>query len=95
MRHVVLSYRMTKTKLHAKKTAKAATTKAKARRAKAPKLAKGPNPAAQALGRLGGLARKRNLSPERASEIGRQAHAARYGLPWPRVAPADPAVVGK
>ncbi len=41
--------------------------------------AKKPNPAAQALGRLGGLARKRNLSPERASEIGRHAHAVRYG----------------
>jgi len=48
--------------------------------------AKKPNPAAQALGRLGGLARKRNLSPERASELGRKAAAARHGKPWP---PAD------
>lgn len=41
------------------------------------------NAAAQALGRLGGLARSKSISKARASEIGRQAIAARHGTPWP------------
>ncbi len=57
-------------------------SKSPAKRKKKRKPA-GPNPAAVALGRLGGLARKKSLSPERASEIGRRAIYARYGKPWP------------
>jgi len=49
------------------------------------KRAKKPNPAAQALGRLGGLARKKNLSRKRASELGRRAAFARHGKTWPPV----------
>lgn len=37
------------------------------------------DPAAQALGRKGGIARKRNLSLERLTEIGKQGAAARWG----------------
>jgi hypothetical protein len=42
-----------------------------------------PNPAAQALGRLGGLARKKNLTAKRASELARRAAFARHGKSWP------------
>ena len=71
---------MKKTKRAIKRKSKTPTT-----RARTPKK----NPAAQALGRLGGLARKANLSPERASELGRLAAAARHGKPWPPPPPAD------
>jgi hypothetical protein len=37
------------------------------------------DPAAQSLGRRGGIARKRNLSLERLTEIGKQGAAARWG----------------
>lgn len=67
-------------RVHKKKVGKAARVTTRA------KKPKGPNPAAQALGRLGGLARKANLSPERASELGKRAAYARHGKPWP---PAD------
>lgn len=43
----------------------------------------GKNPAAVALGRLGGLARKAKLSEAQLSELGRRSAYKRYGHPWP------------
>jgi len=41
-------------------------------------MGKEKNPAAQALGRLGGLARKTNLSSQRLSEIGKKGARVRW-----------------
>ena len=45
----------------------------------------GKNPAAQALGRLGGLARRTNLSSQRLSEIGKKGARVRWPKPEDKI----------